>query len=80
MTMMLLITQIPLALCALEAKADTLVGVGVNYGRLGDNSPPPSEVVKLRQKKAITQMRLFDPDVVVLDALKNTNIALTLGI
>ncbi|KAI9112393.1 hypothetical protein K1719_016590 [Acacia pycnantha] len=42
--MMLLIIQIALALCALGAKADTLVGVGVNYGRLGDNLPPPSDV------------------------------------
>ncbi|KAI9077020.1 hypothetical protein K1719_041004 [Acacia pycnantha] len=78
--MMLLIIQIALALCALGAKADTLVGVGVNYGRLGDNLPAPSDVVKLFQKNAITQMRLFDPDIAVLDALKSTNISLTLGI
>ncbi|KAI9112435.1 hypothetical protein K1719_016632 [Acacia pycnantha] len=78
--MMLLIIQIALALCALGAKADTLVGVGVNYGRLGDNLPPPSDVVKLFQNNAITRMRLFDPDIAVLDALKSTNISLTLGI
>ncbi|KAI9077176.1 hypothetical protein K1719_040882 [Acacia pycnantha] len=78
--MMLLIIQIALALCALGAKADTLVGVGVNYGRLGDNLPPQSDVVKLFQNNAITQMRLFDPDIAVLDALKSTNISLTLGI
>ncbi|KAI9123307.1 hypothetical protein K1719_006196 [Acacia pycnantha] len=54
MTMMFLIIQIALALCALGAKADILVGV--------------DEAIRPRHYIA------------VLDALKNTNIALTLGI
>ncbi|XP_028751469.1 probable glucan endo-1,3-beta-glucosidase BG5 [Neltuma alba] len=78
--MMILIIQIALALCALAARTDASIAVGVNYGRLGDNLPPPAEVVKMFQKNGITEMRLFDPDIAVLEALRNTHIGLTLGI
>ncbi|XP_054789823.1 probable glucan endo-1,3-beta-glucosidase BG4 [Prosopis cineraria] len=77
---MMTLIQIVLALSALAASADAFIAIGVNYGRLGDNLPPPAEVVQLYQKNGITKVRLFDPDAAVLDALRNTNIDLTLGI
>lgn len=72
--------QIVLGLCALAATTDASIAVGVNYGRLGNDLPSPAQVVQLYRSNGITKMRLFDPDPSVLQALRNSNIALTLGI
>lgn len=55
------------------------VVVGVNYGMLGNNLPPPYEVVSLLKSKNITKTRLFNPNIEVLKALENTGIELILG-
>ncbi|XP_028751463.1 probable glucan endo-1,3-beta-glucosidase BG4 [Neltuma alba] len=77
---MMTLVQVALALCALAARAEAFVAIGVNYGRLGNDLPSPAQVVQLYRNNGITKMRLFDPDVAVLEALRNTQIDLTLGI
>ncbi|KAK4265637.1 hypothetical protein QN277_026662 [Acacia crassicarpa] len=78
---MMRIVQIAIALWALAAAvAEAAAPIGINYGRLGDNLPPPPEVVQMFRQNGVTKMRLFDPDPNVLNALKNSNISVALGV
>ena len=47
---------------------------------LGNNLPPPQEVVNLYNQKGIRRMRLYDPNQGALQALRNTNIEIMLGV
>ncbi|XP_038977417.1 putative glucan endo-1,3-beta-glucosidase GVI [Phoenix dactylifera] len=53
--------------------------IGINYGLLGDNLPPPNQVVGLLNSQNIKLVRLFDPNPTVLAALHNSGIAVVLG-
>lgn len=54
--------------------------IGVNYGRLGDNLPPPSQVAAyLKQHTSINHVKLFDADPTIISAFANTNISLTIS-
>ncbi|KAM3241041.1 hypothetical protein ACQJBY_054212 [Aegilops geniculata] len=53
---------------------------GVNYGRIADNLPPPTEVVKLLQMARIKNVRIFDSDHTVLDAFRNSGLNLAIAI
>uniref|UniRef100_A0A803L085 Glucan endo-1,3-beta-D-glucosidase n=1 Tax=Chenopodium quinoa TaxID=63459 RepID=A0A803L085_CHEQI len=54
--------------------------VGVNYGLLGDNLPPPSNVVDLYRKENIPLLRLFEPNPDVLNALRGSGLKVSLGV
>ncbi|KAI3792282.1 hypothetical protein L2E82_06157 [Cichorium intybus] len=54
-------------------------GVGINYGLVADNLPPPSQVVNLLKSRNIARVRLFSPDTDVLDALQNSGIEVIIG-
>jgi hypothetical protein len=59
---------------------DTEAGiVGVNYGMVGNNLPPPSQVVALLKSKGITRLHLFFPNHDALQALQNSGIEVILG-
>ncbi|XP_059656827.1 putative glucan endo-1,3-beta-glucosidase GVI isoform X2 [Cornus florida] len=53
--------------------------VGLNYGLLGNNLPPPSKVVALLKSRNITRIRLFAPNHTVLRALEGSGIEVILG-
>ncbi|XP_062075594.1 putative glucan endo-1,3-beta-glucosidase GVI [Humulus lupulus] len=53
--------------------------IGVNYGMLGNNLPPPNDVVALLKSKNITKARLFNPNIEALQALQNSSIEVILG-
>ncbi|EOY25133.1 Glycoside hydrolase family 17 - like 10 [Theobroma cacao] len=53
--------------------------IGVNYGMLGNNLPPPSEVIALLKSRQITRVRLFDPNYDALQALQGSGIDVILG-
>nr|ABN05912.1 Glycoside hydrolase, family 17 [Medicago truncatula] len=55
-------------------------GIGVNFGRNGDNLPSPQNVVGLYNKCGIKLLKLFEPSPDILEALKGSNIQVSLGV
>eukprot|EP01018_Ginkgo_biloba_P024676 Gb_40154 [translate_table: standard] len=50
--------------------------IGVCYGRVADNLPPPEQVVSLLKSNNIAKMRMFDANPSVLQAFANSGIEL----
>ncbi|KAG8637768.1 hypothetical protein MANES_15G163900v8 [Manihot esculenta] len=53
--------------------------IGINYGSLADNLPPPTATAKLLQSTSIQKVRLYGADPAVLKALANTGIGIVIG-
>eukprot|EP00252_Welwitschia_mirabilis_P007581 TRINITY_DN190_c0_g1_i1.p1 TRINITY_DN190_c0_g1~~TRINITY_DN190_c0_g1_i1.p1 ORF type:complete len:472 (-),score=33.96 TRINITY_DN190_c0_g1_i1:699-2114(-) len=65
-------------LCAV---AEAGGGLGVNYGRMADNLPPPSQVASwLRASTIIDKVKLFDADPGVLQAFAGTGIGVMVSV
>ncbi|XP_020086244.1 glucan endo-1,3-beta-glucosidase-like isoform X1 [Ananas comosus] len=69
-----------LLLGVLVAIPTTVQSIGVCYGMLGNNLPPPSSVVNLYKSKGIGAMRIYSPDGATLQALKGSNIQLIVDV
>ncbi|XP_052185926.1 glucan endo-1,3-beta-glucosidase, acidic isoform-like [Diospyros lotus] len=54
--------------------------VGICYGRVADNLPPPSDAINLIVSNRITTVRLFNADPDTLRAFSGTGIALMIGV
>ncbi|KAJ7958037.1 putative Glucan endo-1,3-beta-glucosidase [Quillaja saponaria] len=53
--------------------------IGVNYGQVADNLPPPSATAKLLQSTSIEKVRLYGSDPAIIKALANTGIGIVIG-
>ncbi|KAK9066678.1 hypothetical protein SSX86_014001 [Deinandra increscens subsp. villosa] len=53
--------------------------IGVNYGMVADNLPPPPATAKLLQSTSIGKVRLYGTDPAIIKALGNTGIGITIG-
>ncbi|KAK6132866.1 hypothetical protein DH2020_033397 [Rehmannia glutinosa] len=54
--------------------------IGVNYGRLANDLPPPPQVVQLLKAQGITKVKIFDTDSTVLSAFSASGISLTVAL
>ncbi|KAJ4849486.1 hypothetical protein Tsubulata_030303 [Turnera subulata] len=53
--------------------------IGVNYGKIADNLPPPDKVIALLKSKNIARIRIFEPYPDVLQALPGSGLQVILG-
>ncbi|KAL9688796.1 hypothetical protein QQ045_033220 [Rhodiola kirilowii] len=53
--------------------------IGVNYGQVADNLPPPEATVKLLRSTAIQKVRLYGADPAIIKALANTGFGIVIG-
>ncbi|XP_041996874.1 glucan endo-1,3-beta-D-glucosidase-like isoform X1 [Salvia splendens] len=53
--------------------------IGVNYGQVADNLPPPEATAKLLQSTSIEKVRLYGADPAIIKALANTGIGIVIG-
>ncbi|GFY96869.1 glycosyl hydrolase superfamily protein [Actinidia rufa] len=56
------------------------VNIGIDYGRLGNNLPSPRDVISLYKRCGINSLRLYDPNPEVLEALRGSNLRVSLGV
>ncbi|MCO5567382.1 hypothetical protein L7F22_021072 [Adiantum nelumboides] len=54
--------------------------MGINYGRQGDNLPPPAEAVERMLQLNVGSVRIFDSDLDVLTALANTSLTVIVSV
>uniref|UniRef100_A0A5B6Z4T5 glucan endo-1,3-beta-D-glucosidase n=1 Tax=Davidia involucrata TaxID=16924 RepID=A0A5B6Z4T5_DAVIN len=59
------------------AKSESFIGV--NYGQVADNLPPPSATAKLLQSTSIEKIRLYGADPAIIKALANTGVGIVIG-
>ncbi|XP_031495562.1 glucan endo-1,3-beta-glucosidase 7 [Nymphaea colorata] len=59
--------------------ADGQSYIGVNYGEVADNLPPPATVAKLLQSTSIGKVRMYGADPEVIKALAHTGIGIFIG-
>lgn len=55
-------------------------GVGINYGTLGNNLPPPKKVAQLLQSTLIDSVKIYDTNPAILEAFSNTGIDLIVAV
>lgn len=53
--------------------------VGINYGRVANNLPPPEKVVELLKSQRIDRVKTYDTDSAVLAALANSDISVVVA-
>ncbi|KAK2359916.1 O-Glycosyl hydrolase family 17 protein [Trifolium repens] len=71
-------TLSPLFLLLLFHLSVTVNSIGVNYGTLGDNLPPPTTVANfLKTNTIINSVKIFDVNPDILKAFANTGISVT---
>ncbi|KAK1379045.1 Beta-1,3 glucanase 4 [Heracleum sosnowskyi] len=54
--------------------------IGVNFGTLGNNLPSPQDVKNLYGRCKIQQMRLFEPNSNILEALRHSGLSVCIGV
>ncbi|KAK1324971.1 Glucan endo-1,3-beta-glucosidase [Acorus calamus] len=71
----------PFLLLLLLAATAHAANIGVCYGRVADNLPPPPSAVNLLQSNSISKIRLFNPDPSALSAFSGkADIRLMIGV
>ncbi|XP_042441662.1 glucan endo-1,3-beta-glucosidase 7-like [Zingiber officinale] len=54
--------------------------IGVNYGQVADNLPPPSVTTNLVQSTTISKLRIYGADAAVIQSFAGTGISLVIGV
>ncbi|KAL1550834.1 glucan endo-1,3-beta-glucosidase-like [Salvia divinorum] len=69
-----------ISLLSLSPLLTGAVPVGVCYGRVAADLPPPASVISLLNSNGISRIRLFNPDPAALAPFSGTGIELTIGV
>ncbi|MED6179673.1 Glucan endo-1,3-beta-D-glucosidase, variant 2 [Stylosanthes scabra] len=59
--------------------ADSQSFIGVNYGQVSDNLPPPDATANLLKSTTIGKIRLYGADPAIIKALANSGISIVIG-
>ncbi|KAM6597144.1 hypothetical protein CsatA_007668 [Cannabis sativa] len=60
---------------------DSAYSIGINYGTVANNLPPPSQVAKfIKTQTTIDRVKIFDANPDILGAFANTGIAITVTV
>ncbi|KAH9315060.1 hypothetical protein KI387_023687, partial [Taxus chinensis] len=54
--------------------------IGINYGRMGNNLPPPAESISLMKSLKVGKVKLYDSDPEVLTALASTGLSVVITV
>ncbi|KAK6129072.1 hypothetical protein DH2020_037185 [Rehmannia glutinosa] len=54
--------------------------IGINYGTIGNNLPPPKRVAQLLQSTLINKIKIYDTNPEILEAFSNTGIDLIVAV
>ncbi|KAK6917182.1 Glycoside hydrolase family 17 [Dillenia turbinata] len=66
-----------LSLCVIDIGCiQGVMSLGINYGQVANNLPPPQEVIGLLNSLKLTKARIYDTNPQVLTAFANSNIEL----
>ncbi|KAJ6824405.1 putative glucan endo-1,3-beta-glucosidase 7 [Iris pallida] len=71
-----IVSAVTLLFCA-AASAQSFIGV--NYGQVADNLPPPDATARLLQSTSISKVPLYGADPAIIRSLANTGISITIG-
>ncbi|XP_047983590.1 glucan endo-1,3-beta-D-glucosidase-like isoform X2 [Salvia hispanica] len=71
---------LPLLLFLHLTQPPQVSGVGINYGTLGNNLPPPKKVAQLLQSTVINKVKIYDTNPEILSAFSNTSIDLIVAV
>uniref|UniRef100_A0A7N0R883 glucan endo-1,3-beta-D-glucosidase n=1 Tax=Kalanchoe fedtschenkoi TaxID=63787 RepID=A0A7N0R883_KALFE len=69
-----------LAFCHILTSFQSVYGVGVNYGTVGNNLPPPKRVAQLLQATLIDKVKIYDTNPEILEAFSNTGIDIIVAV
>ncbi|EPS70348.1 hypothetical protein M569_04409 [Genlisea aurea] len=61
------------------ASASSQSFIGVNYGQVADNLPPPAATANFLKSTSIQKVRLYGADPAIIKALANTGIGIVIG-
>ena len=59
---------------------DSSGSIGINYGRIANNLPSPTQVVQLLKTQGLTRVKLYDTNSDVLTALANSDISVVVAL
>ncbi|PSR85301.1 Glucan endo-1,3-beta-glucosidase [Actinidia chinensis var. chinensis] len=54
--------------------------IGINYGRIANDLPQPSQVVQLLKSQGVTRVKLYDTDQTALSAFSGSGISVTVAL
>jgi exo-beta-1,3-glucanase (GH17 family) len=63
-----------------NVEAESQSFIGVNYGEVADNLPPPASTASLVSSTTISKVRLYGTDAAIIYAFSGTNISLLVGV
>ncbi|CAA0837080.1 O-Glycosyl hydrolases family 17 protein [Striga hermonthica] len=74
--------MLPLVILTIISVAESADGgsIGINYGRIANNLPTPSQAVQLLKLRGMARVKIYDTDPTVLRALSGSRIKVTIDL